>query len=299
MVTLTAPRAWSEAVSGAHVLRLRDGRRLGYAEYGDRHGVPVLFFHGTPGSGRIARVAHEVAARRAVRIIAPDRPGFGLSDFQPSRRLIDWPDDVLELAEALGLERFAVAGVSGGGPYVAACAWRIANRLTHAGIISGMGPVDDPALLAALSARYRAGLALVRRAPAMARVIVALAAHGVRHFPGRLFDRLVASSPPADQAILARPGMRALLIDDVQEALRRGGRGASRELTLFSRPWGFRIEDIRLPVRLWHGEADAQVPVAIARRLAATIPRCHARFMPGAGHFWVFDHLDEVVCALI
>jgi pimeloyl-ACP methyl ester carboxylesterase len=193
MVTVDRPRPLCEPVSGACVLRLRDGRRLGYAEYGDRHGRPVVFFHGTPGSRKIAGVAHRVATARAVRVIAPDRPGFGLSDFQPARRLIDWPADVLDLADALGLERFAVAGVSGGGPYVAACARRLADRLTHAGIISGMGPVDDRALVAGLGAGYRAGLTLVRSAPVVARLLLALAARGVQHLPQRLFDRLMAS----------------------------------------------------------------------------------------------------------
>lgn len=281
------------------MLRLRDGRRLGYAEYGDRHGRPVVFFHGTPGSRKIAGVAHRVATARAVRVIAPDRPGFGLSDFQPARRLIDWPTDVLQLADALGLERFAVAGVSGGGPYVAACAWRIADRLTRAGIISGMGPVDDPALAAALGLRYRTGVAVLRTAPGVARVVLALGALAMRHRPERVVDLIAGSMPAVDQVVLARPGVRALLIDDVREALRHGVCGATQELTLLSRPWEFRPEDIRLPVRLWHGEADGQVPVAIARRLAATIPQCHASFMGGGGHFWVFDHLDEVVSALI
>ena len=289
----------AEFMSSARLLRLRDGRRLGYAEYGDRVGVPVLFFHGTPGSRRVAQVAHEVATRLAVRIIAPDRPGFGLSDFQPARKLIDWPADVVQLADALGLERFAVAGVSGGGPYVATCASRIADRLTRAGIISGMGPLDDPALTAGLRFGYRTGLGVVRTAPGVARVVLALGGLGMRHCPERLLDLVAGSMPAADRAVLVRPGVRALLIDDVREALRQGVRGAAHELTLFSRPWGFRPEGIRLPVRLWHGEADTQVPVAIARRLAATIPQCHASFMRGAGHFWVFDHLDEVVSALI
>jgi pimeloyl-ACP methyl ester carboxylesterase len=294
--TISVP---AESTSSACLVRLRDGRRLGYAEYGDRAGVPVLFFHGTPGSRRIARVAHEVAARLAVRIIAPDRPGFGLSDFQPARRLIDWPADVVQLADALRLERFAVAGVSGGGPYVAACALRIADRLTLAGIISGMGPLDDPALTAGLGLGYRTGLGVVRTAPGVARVVLALGGLGMRHCPELVLDLVTRSMPAVDRVVLARPAVRALLIDDVREALCQGVSGATQELTLFSRPWEFRPEDIRLPVRLWHGAADTQVPIAIARRLATRIPQCRASFMRDAGHFWVFDHLDEVVSALI
>jgi pimeloyl-ACP methyl ester carboxylesterase len=283
----------------AQVLRLSDGRRLGYADYGDRHGAPVLFFHGTPGSRRVARCADQVARRRGVRLIAPDRPGFGLSDFQPGRTLGGWPKDVIELADALGLERFAVAGVSGGGPYVAACAWRIADRLSQAGIVSGMGPIDDPALAAVLPGSYRAGFAVVRRLPGAARAALGLGMLGLRRAPGCVLATVAASLPEVDRAIFRRPRVQALLLDDAREALRQGPRGAARELILLSKPWDVRLDQIRMPVHLWHGEADAQVPVPIARRLAAALPECRARFVSGAGHLWVLDHLDEVLEALV
>lgn len=284
--------------AAAQVLRLSDGRRLGYAEYGDHRGAPLLFFHGTPGSRRVARWADGAARRRGIRLIAPDRPGFGLSDFQPGRTLGAWPADVRELADALGIGSFAVAGVSGGGPYVAACAWRIADRLTHAGIVSGVGPLDDPALAAALPRSYRAGFALAHRAPATMRLALGLGRLGLRRAPGFVLARVAASLPEVDQAVLARPQVRALLLDDAAEALRQGTRGAVQELALFGRPWEIPLGQIRMRVRVWHGGADAQVPVAIARRLAATLPDCRASFLPHAGHLWVLDHLDEVLAAL-
>src|SRR5262245_24684441 len=101
-----------------NVIRLKDGRLLGYAEYGASSGAPVIFFHGMPGARVEGALAHEAAARANVRLIVPDRPGYGLSDFQPRRRIIDWQRDVAELADALSLERFGVGGISGGGPYV-------------------------------------------------------------------------------------------------------------------------------------------------------------------------------------
>jgi pimeloyl-ACP methyl ester carboxylesterase len=283
----------------AHVLRLPDGRRLGYADYGDRRGAAVMFFHGTPGSRRVAGWADQASACRGIRLIAPDRPGFGLSDFQPGRRLAGWPADVVALADALGIGRFAVAGVSGGGPYVAACAWRIADRLTHAAIVSGMGPLDDPALATALSRGYRAGLAVIGRLPAAARFGLGLGRLGLHRAPGCVLASIAASLPHVDRAIFRRPGVRALLLDDAREALRQGTRGAVHELALLSRQWDVPLDQIHMPVLLWHGEADAQVPVAIARRLAAALPDCHASFMPDAGHLWVLDHLDEVLAALV
>jgi pimeloyl-ACP methyl ester carboxylesterase len=280
------------------VFELPDGRRLGFAEYGARDGRPLLFFHGTPGARLLARVAHGVALSRNVRLIAPERPGFGRSDCQAGRRIAHWPDDVAALADALGLDRFAVAGVSGGGPYALACAWRLPDRIPIVGIVSGMAPLDDPASAAALGLRERRIFALLRRAPWVARALAAAAVPVARRYPDQAFDLIAAHAPAPDRAILRQPAIRSGLIDDMREALRAGGRGAIHDLVLFSRPWGFRLADVQVPVVLWHGEADAQVPVAIARRLARQIPSCQARFLAGAGHFWLLDHYEEVLATL-
>jgi pimeloyl-ACP methyl ester carboxylesterase len=280
------------------VFHLPDGRRLGFAEYGASGGRPLLFFHGTPGARLLARVAHGVALSHDVRLIAPERPGFGRSEFQAGRRIADWPDDVAALADALGLDRFAVAGVSGGGPYALACALRLPERIPIVGIVSGMVPLDDPASAAALPLRERRIFALLRRAPWVARALAAAAVPVARRYPDQAFDLLAAHAPVPDRAILQRPEIRAGLIDDMREALGAGGQGAIHELVLFSRPWGLRLADVQVAVVLWHGEADAQVPVAIARRLARQIPTCQARFIAGAGHFWLLDHYEEVLATL-
>jgi pimeloyl-ACP methyl ester carboxylesterase len=106
----------------ARTIRLRGGRRLGYAERGDPGGRPLLYFHGWPGSRVEGCLGDEPARAKGIRLMALDRPGMGLSDHQPRRALVDWPDDVIEVAAALRLDRFAVLGISGGGPYAAVCA---------------------------------------------------------------------------------------------------------------------------------------------------------------------------------
>jgi pimeloyl-ACP methyl ester carboxylesterase len=288
----------ASASANVQLLRLPDGRRLGYAEYGARDGRPLLFFHGTPGACCMAGFAEALAQQQGIRIIAPERPGFGRSDFQERRRIGQWADDVAALADALALDRFAVAGVSGGGPYVAACASKLPDRVRVAGIVSGMGPLDEPRVKAAVGVGHRATFGLIRQTPWLGRAVLALAALAMRHVPQHVLDPMAMLVPVSDRAILARPEVRAALVDDLIEGLRAGGRGAVHELVLFSRPWDFPPEEIRVPVHLWHGEADIQVPVAIARRLAARIPTCRARFVPGAGHFWLFDHCAEVLATL-
>ena len=279
------------------VLQLADGRRLGFAEYGTPDGAPIFIFHGTPGSRLMLRVADAPARRRGVRVIAPDRPGFGLSDRQPGRRLLDWPGDVRALADFLGIERFAVAGISGGGPYTLACALKLPERLTVAGVISGMGPVVGE-LGGVLDRKHRLAFATMRRAPPLLHLVMAAASLGWQRIPERLLDALHAYMPPADQAIVARPEVRASLLAGLREAFRQGGRGATDELRLFVAPWGFRLEDIRAPVRLWHGEADDLVPCAMGRHVAGAIPGCRAEFIPGAGHYWAFDKIEELLDAL-
>ena len=119
-------------------IQLRNGRRLAYALYGKPDGTPVFHFHGHPGSRLEGKLADRAARRLGVRLIVADRPGMGFSDYQPQRRLLDWPDTLVELADVLGIERFAVQGTSGGGPYALACAFRIPERLTACGVIAGL-----------------------------------------------------------------------------------------------------------------------------------------------------------------
>jgi pimeloyl-ACP methyl ester carboxylesterase len=281
------------------ILALPGGRRLGYADYGDPKGAPLFAFHGTPGSRLMLALADRPARSLRVRLIAPDRPGFGCSDFQPGRTFADWPDDVCALADALGLGRFAVAGISGGGPYAAACAWKVPHRLTSVGILSSVGPLVGSQATANLSRRHRLVFGLAARSPRLARPAMEAVRLGWRRFPDRLFARLVAWTPPQDRAIITRPEVRACLIDGLVDAFRGGGRGVAHELVLFGSPWGFPLQEIRLPVRLWHGQADALVPPAMGRRIAASIPRCEAVFVPRAGHYWVFDHIEELLRAVV
>ena len=123
---------------------LADGRDLGWLELGDPAGMPVFAFHGTPGSRLQLAIDDAPIRATGLRLICPDRPGYGLSTFQPGRRLVDWPGDVVSLADHLGIERFAVMGISGGGPHSAVCAARLGDRVDSAAIVSGVGPLADP-----------------------------------------------------------------------------------------------------------------------------------------------------------
>jgi len=277
-------------------IRLRDGRRMGYAEWGDGGGRPLLYFHGWPGSRVEGRLADETAMSRSIKLIAIDRPGMGLSDFQRGRTLVDWPDDVLELAAALGLDRFAVLGISGGAPYAAACAWKLPDRLTRAGIVSCLAPLDVPGATAGMSRQNRLALQLVGRVGVLRRLLMARSGMVVRRHPDRVLESGVAA--PVDKRYLDRPDVREVLVESLSEAYRSGSRGPAWEMALYARPWGFRLEDIRTPVYLSHGEQDANAPVAMGRYLASVIPECQATFHPGEGHLHFVDRLPEIFAAV-
>ena len=123
-------------------IKLKDGRTLGYIDIGNKEATPIFHFHGYPGSRLEALLLADRDIINSIRIISVERPGMGLSDFKKGRTLLDWPDDVVELADALKIDKFAVEGISGGGPYAAACAYKIPERLISCGIISGLGSKD-------------------------------------------------------------------------------------------------------------------------------------------------------------
>jgi pimeloyl-ACP methyl ester carboxylesterase len=255
---------------------------------------------GTFGAAaRLLRPPDEITAAAGVRLIVLERPGFGLSDPLPSQGLLEWPDDVAALAEGLGLERFALVGGSQAGPYAAACAFRLPKRLTAVALVSALAPFEAPGVMEGMAAPLRMLPALARRAPGLLRWMNRMAAGMARRNPEGFIQRTFGSLPEADQAILRQhPGLRAAMAADAREIFRQGGDGVTQNIRAVCGPWGFRLEDIRVPVVVWQGEADPNVPPAMGRYLARTIPNARAHFVPGAGHFLGFSHWGEILVSL-
>jgi len=278
-------------------MRLRDGRRLGFAEYGDPDGIPFFYFHGWPSSRLEARAAEASAERLGVRLIAPERPGYGLSGFEPHRTLKSWKDDVSELADHLGLRSFGVLGISGGGPYAAACAALIPNRLTSVSLVCSLGPCDAPGALEGMAPLTRWLLSFARSTPWLAQktatmCLRAIWGKGEQVIPRQIEEHL----PPPDRKALEDPKLRATLVASSKEAMRHGAEAAACDGLLLSGPWDFPLEQIQVPVQLWHGERDIVVPPAMGRHLARAIPTCRARFFPEDGHFSLpYGRVQEII----
>jgi len=280
-------------------IKLSDGRTLAYTEYGAPHGKPVFFFHGTPGS-RFFRPPDEITKKMGVRLVATDRPGYGLSDFQPGRRILDWPADIVQLADTLGIEKFAVAGHSGGGPYTLACAFALPDQVTSAAPLSGAGPVDAPGVTRGMSATNKFGLRVGRFVPwSFWRVLIWVFYHRRANDPVADIDRGTGHRPLADEEQVRRSDVRETCILSEVEAFRPGLRGLAWEARLLTRPWGFRLEDIRLPVYLWHGTADDQATIPMARYVAGKIPGCKITVCENEAHLLLFPHWEEILAQLI
>jgi pimeloyl-ACP methyl ester carboxylesterase len=267
-------------------LQLFDGRFLGYDEHGPPNGSTIFYFHGSPSTRLEWNLfaSEGLAEKLNMRVIAPDRPGLGRSDFQPGRRIGDWPADVIALADHLGLTRFAILGYSGGGPYAAACALKIPERLTRVGIVSGTGPFNEPGLSSGINPASLRFMQLARTKPRISRIAVRLMGFGAHYAPRFLIKQAIAALPAPDQAMLARPEFRRRFIAMVREALRGGPRGAQCDTALMVSPWDFRPQDIRVAVHLWHGEADANAPFAMGRYVTAAIPNSRLSSYPDEGH---------------
>jgi pimeloyl-ACP methyl ester carboxylesterase len=277
---------------------LRDGRKLGYAEYGDPLGEPVFLCHGMPGSRLMQHPDPSIAIENNVRLIVPDRPGMGLSDFKPGRQLLDWPADVEELANHLGITGFVVAGISGGGPYAAACGFVMPDRVGCVGLISSVGLINTPGAMMGMLPSNRMGYSVGRWMPWFLWSMAFSLYYGdFRHHPEKL-AKMQEGEPAADHIIFEKSGVRQVFINNFAEAFRQGTVGLARDGWLLSRPWGFPLQGISVPVYLWQGEADVIVTPAMGKHMASQIPKCSARFYPGEGHLVFITHWQEILVTL-
>jgi pimeloyl-ACP methyl ester carboxylesterase len=278
---------------------LKDGRQLAYAEYGDPRGIPVFLFHGVPGSRIFRPPLDDLTARAGVRLITVDRPGMGGSDFQPGRRLSDWPADVSALADSLGQKRFAVCGHSAGGPYALVCAARIPDRLTAAAAISGLGPVEAPGAMDGMRPRNRLGFACGRYLPwPVWRLGIWILFHRAKNHPEEFVHPDVEDPANPDNAMLAMPGGLQVCLDSTREAFRQGMIGHALDSYLVVHPWDFSLREIRMPVHLWHGLEDCDAPIGMARAVARALPDCRAHFLEGEGHLLIFKYWKEILAEL-
>ena len=278
---------------------LPNGRRLGFAEYGDPSGAVVLWCHGTPGARRqFPPLGRRAAEKLGLRVVVVERPGSGLSDPHAYGAMADWATDMAEVADALGAERLGVVGLSGGGPYALACgavpplAARVAAVAVLGGIVPSVGPEATAGVIDDLARRFEPMLSELRRPLAALSFGLLAPLVPVSHYVLRAYSSI---QPEGDQRVFADPEMEAVFVDDIVLAIKGRCQAVIDDVRLFGRDWGFRLADVKVPVRWWHGDADPLVPLAAAEAAVSHLPEAELILRPGESHLGGFAKSDEVL----
>jgi pimeloyl-ACP methyl ester carboxylesterase len=280
-------------------LTLPDGRKMGYVDAGNAEGFPLFIIHGLPGSRLDALyIGEHISRSQEIRFIVPDRPGIGLSDFHPNRRILDYPADITALADILGLDEFSVFGISAGGPFAFACALKIPERLHAVGIASSIAPLDLPGIMQNMGVgRYF--FINARRLPWLVHLQFRMMKYGLRKNPSKVIEQVKATFPVPDQEVFVQEHMQQAFLASVEEMIRQGTDGMVYEAGLLARPWGFSVDEIQMPVKIWYGGQDTNTPPQMGRYFAEHVPNVEAHFMPEEGHFSIITrNIGEMIRAI-
>jgi pimeloyl-ACP methyl ester carboxylesterase len=272
---------------------LAGGRRLAFTDIGEPGWFCALFFHGAPMSRlHLAYLEGRWLAER-IRVVSPDRPAYGRSSPQPGRSLADWPSDIAALADALGIDRFAVAGHSSGGPYAVACASLLPRRVSAGIVLDG---VTDMAWPGAWEGYVESESQLMRVADEEAAVAWCVERFGADGNGFLTASGLEFAEP--DNALFADEQAGPALDTAVAEAFRQGVAGYAQDIVVQGRPWPFDPDDVDVPLHVVHGELDALSPLAHSRHTSELIPGSTLRVLPGHGHITTVSELPALASEL-
>jgi pimeloyl-ACP methyl ester carboxylesterase len=284
-------------------VQLQGDAVVAFQEYGDANGVPVMFCHGWPSSCTMAQLTEEPARELGVHIISPDRPGISGSSLQPNRKLADWPRVIERVLDHVGIGEFRALAISGGAPYAYALAATMPERVRAIAIVGGAIPMAELEDARGLLPLYRWMLALNRSRPqllrrlfCMARPILALRP------PVRLRPLLLKMLMlrPCDAESLRDAAAFEAIFESQRRAWRGSAEGVMADAQIYAHPWGFSLEDVHVPVRLWHGKQDRAFSVHLAEEVAKRLPDCNARFIDNAGHYSLpIRHMRDILQDLI
>ena len=285
---------------GVKMVRCGSGL-VAYDEYGDPTGEPVLFCHGWPSSRTMARLTDAAARDLGIRIISPDRPGICGSEFCEGRQLLDWPELARRLGEHLGISAWRVLGISGGGPYALATAWAMPEQTSAVAVVSGAPPIAELPDHSQLFTLYRWMLALNARSPELLRKLFYVARPFARMRPPiRLRPLLLKLLQPCDADVLRDTEAFEACFESARQAWRGSAQGVMTDAEIYARPWGFNLEEVHVPVRLWHGKKDRTFSFRLAEQLSTRLPDCRLRLIENAGHYSLpIRNMHDILADLI
>tara|TARA_R110002126_G_scaffold239409_1_gene382628 strand:- start:55103 stop:55969 length:867 start_codon:yes stop_codon:yes gene_type:complete len=274
------------------MMQLSDGRQLGYAEYGDSAGHPVFYFQGSPGSRLQAADFHALACVQHYRLLSVDRPGMGLSSFNTRHTILNWANDISELADALDIKQFSIIAHSGGASFALACAYAIPDCVIEVAIVSGLAPTNLPESKRGMARGFIIMNSLMRNIPGFAWLMMKLQQVFVTP---ELLKKNLKHLPEPDQIIFEDPACFNSLIATTTEAFKQGASGPAQEMRLVVKPWGFNLENIDVPISVFQGKLDSQVPVSHAEIFRDRLPNARLRFFEEEAHLSaLYNHAEEI-----
>jgi pimeloyl-ACP methyl ester carboxylesterase len=276
-------------------------RQIGFAEFGDPQGRAVFWLHGTPGARRQIPVEARVyAEKKHIRLIGVDRPGIGSSTPFQYRNVLAFADDLRTIADVLGIDEMAVIGLSGGGPYALACAAAMPDRVVVTGVLGGVAPTIGPEAIS--GGLMSLGSAVAPLMPLIG-LPLRLAAVGliqlIRPLGSRAVDMYGRVSPEGDRRLLARPEFKAMFLDDLLNGSRKQMAAPFADVVVFARDWGFRLEEVKVPVRWWHGDKDHIIPFEHGEHVVSLLPDAELYTLPGESHLAGLGYAEEILANLM
>jgi pimeloyl-ACP methyl ester carboxylesterase len=283
------------------ILQLETGVQIAFDEYGDPNGAPVFFCHGWPSSRTMAALTDEAAGKLGLRIISPDRPGIRDSKFHPNRTLLDWPPLLCELAAHLQIDKFKILAISGGAPYAYVAAWMIPERVEAIAVVSGAPPIAELQDRSGLLTLYNRLLALRGSRPGLLRVLFHIARpFASMKLPIRVRPLLLKVLQPCDANVLRDSKSFEACFESARQAWRSSAAGVMTDAEIYAKPWGFSLEEVHVPVQLWHGKKDRTFSFRLAEQIAKRLPNCEFHLVEGAGHYSLpIRHTHEILADLI
>jgi pimeloyl-ACP methyl ester carboxylesterase len=278
-----------------------DDRQIGFAEFGDPQGRAIFWLHGTPGARRqIPMEARVYAEQRNIRLIGIDRPGIGSSTPYQYGTVFAFADDLRTIADTLGIDKMEVIGLSGGGPYALACAAAMPDRVVATGVLGGVAPTQGAD---AIGGGVMALGSLVAPVLLVAGLPIRLAAVGlirlIRPVAEPVLYAYARISPEADRQLLVRPEFKAMFLDDLLNGSRKQLAAPFADIIVFARDWGFRLDEVKVPIRWWHGDRDHIVPFAHGQHVVARLPDAELYHLPGESHLAGMGRAEEILSTMI
>lgn len=280
------------------VVRLLDGRTLGYAVFG-RGDPAIVWLHGTPGGRRqVPPAARAFAAEHGVRVIGIERPGIGDSTPHLHANVCAFAADVDAVLDALDVKTCGVVGLSGGGPYALACAHSLA-RVRVCGVLGGVAPSRGPEAIDGGVSSLARFASLVERMHRPLGAALSLAIRSAHPLASPAFDLFMRFSREGDREVFGAPGMKEMFLDDMLRASRSGVRSMLFDYLLFSREWGFSLGEIDTPTHFWHGDSDPFVPLHHGEHQARLVKGSTLTVQPGQSHLGGLGIADRVLATML